>query len=252
MSAFLLQDPDKTHDLLDDLESVFWVMAYGALKLFAQPGQQLLLRVFDEQLVDDRGRCIGGQGKEVSILKFARVTYTSEILQAVMRDFCKSWWKYHMARRDDPFLEDLKVQDADVMKILDLAADATYWAEKIARLVQTVDPSNQSQPCSMRKDPQRSNRAEDVPRTRCSDGPSRPVDRALASGPPYRYRLRPRAGHQISHSPTPAVSDAIVRNLGKRKREADDDCATRVRKSLRSTCCKLYIIHDHLTYVPEK
>ena len=49
MSILHLQDPDKVHELVDDLESVYWACLYGSIKLFAGRGGYYPMNIFNDR-----------------------------------------------------------------------------------------------------------------------------------------------------------------------------------------------------------
>lgn len=66
MSAYLLSDPDKIHNLQDDMESFFHVILYLALRFLPHNKENLISmimnQVFDSCFVED-GITLGGRGK---------------------------------------------------------------------------------------------------------------------------------------------------------------------------------------------
>ena len=131
MSIALLQDPEKLHDLLDDLESVFWVMVCCALEWFLRPNQTRPMSMFEEEKVDEEGRTIGGDGKYVALwsgsLKLK--TFTCPSLQRLVYDCAQRWGEFHLARQDDPSIAKLGSEGMmeKLKEMLDLAPQPVFW-----------------------------------------------------------------------------------------------------------------------------
>ena len=155
MSCALLQDPEKIHDILDDLESAFWVMVFCALQWFLPPGQICSLAMFDEEKVDDKGRTVGGVEKFVTLFNglLYLKKFTCPILQELIYECAQSWGEYHLARRDDPrILKFISESSRDrVKRMLESASQPVFWKElymsaldKASSCSAHEDSSNQS------------------------------------------------------------------------------------------------------------
>ncbi|KAH8099782.1 hypothetical protein BXZ70DRAFT_1025890 [Cristinia sonorae] len=65
LSTGLAENPSKTHDMMDDLESCFWVLLYVALRHFESDATPSALEIFDHfDGEDNRGELIGGLKKK--------------------------------------------------------------------------------------------------------------------------------------------------------------------------------------------
>lgn len=104
MSIALLQDSSKPHDILDDLESVFWSKLWGGVKYFS--GRVVLdMSVFfekSEETVDGDVRQVGGDKKRALLLKpFAsKVNFLCAPFQALVSELFKMWSLYYVAASD--------------------------------------------------------------------------------------------------------------------------------------------------------
>ena len=98
MSYSLLSQPEKSHDITDDLESLFWVLVFGAMKWFASPGQELPFEGFDQYTLDALGRRIGGtyKGDWIHCSDFlVDLRLTSDVLQNLVEDSRLCWKRDH-------------------------------------------------------------------------------------------------------------------------------------------------------------
>lgn len=105
MSIPLLENPDNIHDLVDDLESVFWVFVYVAVKRFSaqeQPLRHRLMLMFDEETLDSQYRIVGGCRKTSCLFSndLLRSRFTDGTLHKLLSDIGHCWDMYHCARTD--------------------------------------------------------------------------------------------------------------------------------------------------------
>ena len=64
LSVGLTWDPDKTHELMDDLEACFWVLLWQSIHFFDCNADSDHLDLFDEYRDNERtGERTGGRGK---------------------------------------------------------------------------------------------------------------------------------------------------------------------------------------------
>lgn len=137
MSVPLLRNPDKLHDLVDDLESVFWVFVYGAVKHYALPPVPITLNLFDDQRVDGCGRAISGLWKDDALERLDEVHYTSAALKDVIWDCSMAWQKFRIAQRGvSDFNWPVEMKE-DIMKMLELAGKPSYWVAKVSHVLRT-------------------------------------------------------------------------------------------------------------------
>ena len=134
MSALLLQEPDKVHTIVDDLESVFWVLVYGALRRFAEPDQYLPMELFDEVKYDRAGRRLGGTTKQVYVIcgNLLRLKFSARPLQKLVHECNECWSEYHMGilpRRE-------KERTERQRSMLVSAPEPAFWLEKFASVLQ--------------------------------------------------------------------------------------------------------------------
>lgn len=144
MSSRLLEEPNKPHELSDDLESVFWVFCYAALKRFATPIKRLPFDIFD----DAGPNRDGGRRTSLDLRQLSRVVYSSKAIQEMVANCEHWWWGYYHA------LTGLRMQrmqllheiPEEIMKMLDLAVKPSFWIEKFAAALAKCDTRPPSPP----------------------------------------------------------------------------------------------------------
>lgn len=139
MSIPLLRDPEKLHDLVDDLESLFWVLIYGTAKRFLQPGQRFDKDMFDQQTKDTKGRTVGGARKHTALLGgwLLKTRCTCTALQQLMFQCGKRWLEYHMYKQEWPPLDEKTKEE--LKGIPSLVSDPSFWMEKFASALRQTD-----------------------------------------------------------------------------------------------------------------
>ena len=183
MSIRLLQDPERLHDVGDDVESVYWVLIHEALKRFALPRQFVAKDIFDQQTTDEQGRCVGGQSKRLAIVygELLSLGLSSKALDALVHECTTCWHRFHTALRPDdyPLTEGQK-------NMLVLAPTPSFWLERFASVLvneafwsntttagglRGVDESNlcpssgrKRGACEVDGGPESSNRSTELPR----------------------------------------------------------------------------------------
>ena len=107
MSILLLRDPEKLHDLPDDLESLFWVMVFCALQWFLPSKRTHPMAMFEEEKLDEEGRTVGGVEKSITILggTLYLETFTCPTLQKLIHECAQCWMEYHLGLRKDPRID---------------------------------------------------------------------------------------------------------------------------------------------------
>ncbi|KAI0702995.1 hypothetical protein BC835DRAFT_1410786 [Cytidiella melzeri] len=104
MSIAMLADPLKAHEALDDLESVFWALLYGAMHRFDHTNNAtILIKMFDEKdptaLPDGSIAYIGGSGKRAALGKLhTGLRFTSLPLQTLICRLANEWDDYYIAQ----------------------------------------------------------------------------------------------------------------------------------------------------------
>ena len=138
MSIPLLRDPDRLHDLVDDLESLFWVLVYGALKRFVRGDPRYSMRMFDGETRDEMGRLVGGVQKYSALWSgaFLRQEYVCPSLQRLIHVCAARWNEYQLLKRSAPELDEDTV--ARLKSILDLACQPSFWMEKFVTALEQV------------------------------------------------------------------------------------------------------------------
>lgn len=138
MSCHLLQNPDKSHRLVDDLESVFWVLLWAMMERFALPGQVLPIQVFEEVEFDKHLRTVGGESKQKMILSgnLLHLRFSSKALEKLLKLCNTCWQKYHYVRSypDDEYY------GPDAGKILEDAALPSFWLAQLKSVLDDRSP----------------------------------------------------------------------------------------------------------------
>ncbi|KAH8099741.1 hypothetical protein BXZ70DRAFT_989992 [Cristinia sonorae] len=116
LSIALGSDARKTHDILDDLESCYWVLFYQALHHFeSSESTRKSLKMFDEYeervLPDGIYMCTGGDQKYLYLTRPNRlVRFDSRGLDVVMQGLSKQLQRYYKAEAPSPKFERLRRQ----------------------------------------------------------------------------------------------------------------------------------------------
>lgn len=135
MSIGLLDDPDKLHDVEDDLEAVFWVLLYCALKRFAPPCPSLPISAFADQWEDINGRLVGGYEKLTLLQRrfYKDVEFRSPAFRNMIHDMAETWKTYHLS------LSGTEASTAELTRELkrvnSLAPKPSFWVEKVSNLL---------------------------------------------------------------------------------------------------------------------
>lgn len=106
MSFVLLSDPNKIHDLLDDLESLFWVYVWGAAQYVGTDAEfTLAIKDFDDKslrTVKGKTQFYGGAKKATMLreMAFANIPFTCAPLKDLIATLSREWVYFHRARED--------------------------------------------------------------------------------------------------------------------------------------------------------
>lgn len=142
MSVPLLSVPSRLHDIADDLESVFWVLMFGALKYYAAPGQHFPSYLFNHYRTDGQGCRVGGLHKEDWVRDrgiIDKLRLTSEILHALIYKCCASWFLHYSVFRFPSGSDDIAYFDVAYLSKAGLVADPSFWIEKYSAALSSVD-----------------------------------------------------------------------------------------------------------------
>ncbi|KAH7913648.1 hypothetical protein BJ138DRAFT_1145716 [Hygrophoropsis aurantiaca] len=132
MSTRILQDPDKVHEIQDDMESFIHVLIYVALIFTPHTiiGRYnlaaLVHRLFYQEIRCDDGQYFGGDGKNSGFTNSVvpkTVVFACEPIQSLVKQlvrFCKDWLLYCEADKDDEGaetkpLDNIKFKDHQAM-----------------------------------------------------------------------------------------------------------------------------------------
>lgn len=142
MSVDVLEDKmgTKSHNILDDVESAFWVFSYHCLHYFKRtPGLlQGFIGMFDETGerfgCDGQRHAYGGQTKWVNLydFRFRMIEFESKPLTRALRNFTEILGKHHIAKmtpENDPV--------ANYRAILE--SQGTHVLEEVAGIIEIFD-----------------------------------------------------------------------------------------------------------------
>lgn len=132
MSVSLLIDHRHIHSIADDLESLYWIFVYEALKYFAEPPEsEMVRRLFVGHFAGRKGRQARGITKRTFIgTRFLSTTeFRSSLVQTLACELNTCWWKYYLAKDDPDFLAEGTEARESVFRMLELAAEPTFWTE---------------------------------------------------------------------------------------------------------------------------
>lgn len=129
MSIGLLQNPEtKRHDILDDFESLYWILQHGRITRYSEEGADQPLEVFDEMERDEgRGQWIGGTKKLELVLKSeeAHIPCPCEPLRQLVVDMNSAWRHYHELRAN-------REKEAEWKETRALYKRASFWTSIFA------------------------------------------------------------------------------------------------------------------------
>lgn len=109
MSIALLEDSSKPHDILDDLESVFWSKLWGSVKYFSGRVTFDMKVFFDqsEETIDGKKHLVGGDRKRSLLNKpFApRIVLSCSHFHELITELFDMWSNYYATARGggEPF-----------------------------------------------------------------------------------------------------------------------------------------------------
>lgn len=104
MSIALLKDPSKAHEILDDLEALFWTLLYAALNRFEHTSSfnMSIFNDHDFEVVNGipTGRIVGGKKKKDALDDISvTVEFTSQPLQSLITTLSEALSEYYQYRR---------------------------------------------------------------------------------------------------------------------------------------------------------
>lgn len=146
MSVALLRDPTKAHDILDDIESSYWSLLYGALHKFNHQ-RDFDMEMFDEQKPDKRdGKVvyIGGKAKRNALGEMPNlVSFSSVPLNTLILNMAEQFHEYYTLEQSVRNNKAKKLADAQSEEAGDDdEPEATILREE---LLPTVSPSHTKQ-----------------------------------------------------------------------------------------------------------
>ncbi|GJE92087.1 hypothetical protein PsYK624_082400 [Phanerochaete sordida] len=130
MSIKLQKDLDEEHDILDDLQSLFWVPLHVIAQRFTVDEDTIDPEIFENAV---RGPNAGGAASRrktfITYNELEQVVLTSAPLKRVAQD-CRFAWKQYLLGTDDDYPE-LR-EEPDIKQVLAVAAKPSFWLEKFA------------------------------------------------------------------------------------------------------------------------
>ncbi|GJE92085.1 hypothetical protein PsYK624_082380 [Phanerochaete sordida] len=143
MSVALLRYPNtRRHDLVDDLQSVYWVLLYGA-KRFVVGDITIAHQVFEQKVLGNDGCTMVGGGLKLACVvqnHIAGATFSTTALQDLVMRCSQHWSDYLEAVDKDPLPDDPETAAA-----LDRAAQPRFWIDLFATALREAEESSESQ-----------------------------------------------------------------------------------------------------------
>lgn len=232
MSVVLSSKPDKPHDIMDDLESSFWVLVYQALHLLKSNAKSYHFDVFEDDedsLVD--GECVGGMQKYGFLRSMRGLVFESKPLNDLLAAL-RPHLNLQIASYDLPDIRERLPKDlgAHVLQIFDTALARSDWPTSDLRGVNTpsanapVDRSNPTGPPSPHQPPSPESVFSRLPSIDGSSG-STSVGTTSSS---RKKRRQPDDGHDVVEEAKDA-RPRTKRGGSKRARTAPTPPATKAR-----------------------
>lgn len=130
MSIAMLQDPFKPHDILDDMESIFWSLLIGAAKYFAGKIQISMEDFFYQKtkLIDGRLYVVGGNLKRDLLADdLSDMPFDCVPLRDLITRLSNIWRNYYRIRSDvKPTSTDSEAQ-AEFKQLREQLSKPAYW-----------------------------------------------------------------------------------------------------------------------------
>ena len=141
-SVDLAGDPEKTHELIDDLEACFWVMLWTAIHFLDSDAKPYHLTLFSECFEAESGAETGGRAKYQYFAKTtARISFPCKPLHDLTNKMCRYFAMYYYLQ-DEPEKRQQKYADpaSGLLALLDEALARSDWP--LADVVPNRFPSN--------------------------------------------------------------------------------------------------------------
>lgn len=144
MSIDLLNNPAKVHALIDDLESVYWVLLYGALHFFSHGNPTILLATnfFDDHAVradrDGNLQDVGGKSKLDLLLNetFKDFPFDCRPLRELVTKLSASWGEYYVTLQMAKFSDFGRSLYDQVHARM---SDVSYWIDIFTEALKSPD-----------------------------------------------------------------------------------------------------------------
>ncbi|GJE92072.1 hypothetical protein PsYK624_082250 [Phanerochaete sordida] len=140
MSIRLLFDDTVHNELVDDLQSVFWVLNYVAIVRFAQHYDKLAPGLFEGGGPSQRATCGGDKLLDMCKPTLYAGRYRSAALTALIRDLAEAWTLF-VRQQTAPAAE---LEEDDEPDMLELAPQPKYWLEKFAKALRECDAEKEA------------------------------------------------------------------------------------------------------------
>lgn len=142
MSILSLEDPNKIHDIVDDLESVFWVFIYSTIERFSPYKDNPFKDIFDYHTADpESGQCWGGQMKYGCIFgpNLPKFQFGSPYLLELIEKCKWLWHAYHTGLRGATVFRSHPETRAEIMAQHELVKKPSHWVEVFADALRDHD-----------------------------------------------------------------------------------------------------------------
>ncbi|TCD68315.1 hypothetical protein EIP91_011174 [Steccherinum ochraceum] len=130
LSVALSQSSKKIHDVLDDLESCFWVFLYNALRFFDSTASADHLALFDYCVEQGGSGISGGRGKAQILLGMGgSIEFSCSPLDDLVEDLRVHFMSSHVARCHPKvnLMEHLRDPGTPILEIFDAALARPDW-----------------------------------------------------------------------------------------------------------------------------
>ncbi|KAI0682853.1 hypothetical protein BC835DRAFT_1524433 [Cytidiella melzeri] len=159
MSVGMLRNSTKPHEILDDLESMYWTMLYGALHRFKHSGRMFDMSILTESRKatrsDGTSEVVGGRLKRAALSEmFELLDFNCKPLNRLLFRLARSLHRYYTAQQDlnqaeyaalddDPEFKKLFLEVPAARKALqdqhEKVSKPSSWREEIATALARTD-----------------------------------------------------------------------------------------------------------------
>ncbi|GJE92073.1 hypothetical protein PsYK624_082260 [Phanerochaete sordida] len=142
MSVRLLHDDSAYNELVDDLQSAFWVLNFVAIVRFAQHHNNLARGLFEGCGPEPSNRTALATAKFLGMCgSLYEDRYRSAPLTALIRDLAESWTRFEEQQIVPPKTGTGEEAEPNM---LELAPQPQYWLEKFAKALRECDAEKEA------------------------------------------------------------------------------------------------------------